>query len=214
MAANSGGSGLEQVLSIHLDSLAISPQVKQGIILALLGIQKCTEERVQAQRYVHLTLSIFFSVCSYCNLGSSTSVAQPQAVTEPLAMGSCRGVASAASSGGAHPGYEVNQRPFNSSSGSGYTIWYSSRADSSIQSPPVVPQSKTGHLYIHFDRVNNTYQYWMLSVGGQWETVAKNAQNPVNPDRILSIRRNGEPSWVTRATTLTTEARKDKRAIR
>ncbi len=143
----------------------------------------------------------------YC-LGSS--VTQPQAVIEPL--GSNSGVASATSSGGAHAGYQMYQRPFSSSSGSGYTIWYSSRSDSSIQSPPVIPQSKTGHLYVHFDALTKTYQYWMLGVGGQWESVTKNAECPHNHDRVLSIRSNGEPSWVTRATISTTETRREKGA--
>lgn len=143
----------------------------------------------------------------YC-LGSS--VAQPQAVIEPLDSSS--GVASATYSGSAHAGYQMHQRPFSSSSGSGYTIWYSSRSDSSIQSPPVITQSKTGHLYVHFDTLTKTYQYWMLGVGGQWESVAKNAEYPLNHDRVFSVRGNGEPSWVTRATISTTETRKEKGA--
>ncbi|KAH9051416.1 hypothetical protein EDB87DRAFT_1582687 [Lactarius vividus] len=150
---NFSGSGLDQVLSAHLDSLAILPQAKQAIIPALLGM-------------------------------ANSSVTQPSAVMELL--GSNSGVASA---GGAHAGYQI--------SGSGYTIWYSSRSDSNIQSPPVIPQSKTGHLYVHFDALTKTYQYWMLGVGGQWESVTKNAECPHNHDRVLSIRSNGEPSWVT-----------------
>jgi len=135
------------------------------------------------------------------------SIAQPRVVIEPL--GSNSGVASASSSGGA--GYQMHQRPFSSSSGSGYTIWYLSRSDSSIQSPPVISQAKTGHLYVHFDTPHKTYQYWMLGVGGQWQSVAKNAEYPLNHDRVLSIRNNGEPSWVTRATTSTTETRRERR---
>jgi hypothetical protein len=140
-----------------------------------------------------------------------SSVVQPQMVMGPL--GPNTGAATA-SSDGAHAGYqlEVHQRPFGSSSGSGYTIWYLSRSTSSIQLPPAVPQAKTGHLYVHFNTVAKIFQYWMLSIGGQWETVSKNAQYPLNPDRVLSFRNNGEPSWVTRATTNTTETRRDKRA--
>ncbi|KAH9030042.1 hypothetical protein EDB85DRAFT_1891774 [Lactarius pseudohatsudake] len=187
MATNFGGSDLGQVLSAHLDSLAISPQAKQAIIPALLGMAKFTEMHTQAR-----------------------SVTQPQAVIEPPSSNS--GVASATSSGGAHAGYQMYQRPFSSSSGSGYTIWYSSRSDSSIQSPPVISQSKTGHLYVHFDALTKTYQYWMLGVGGQWESVSRNAECPLNHDRVLSIRGNGEPSWVTRATISTSETRREKGA--
>ncbi|KAI9450751.1 hypothetical protein BJY52DRAFT_1227039 [Lactarius psammicola] len=185
MAAKFSGNDLDQVLSAHLDSLAISPQVKQAIFPALLGIAKFTEAYAQ-------------------------NVAQSQAVIGPLGFNS--GAATIASPDGGHASYQVHQRPFGSSSGSGYTIWYFSRSSSSIQSPPIVPQAKTGHLYVHFDTSTRTYQYWMLSVGGQWESVSKNAQYPLNPDRVLSFRNNGEPSWVTRATTNTTETRREKRA--
>ncbi len=159
------------------------------------------------------TCTSYAAICSarafllYC---LSSSVTQPQAVIELL--GSNSGIASATSSGGAHAGYQMYQRPFSSSSGSGYTIWYSSWSDSSIQSPPVIPQSKTGHLYVHFDALIKTYQYWMLGIGGQWESVTKNAECPHNHDWVLSIRSNGEPSWVTRATISTTETRREKGA--
>ncbi|KAH9024372.1 hypothetical protein EDB85DRAFT_2150515 [Lactarius pseudohatsudake] len=176
MAATFSGNDLDQVLSAHLDCLAISPQVKQAIFPALLGIAKFTE-------------------------------AHAQNVTQP---GPNSGAAIIAVPNGAS--YQVHQRSFGSSSGSGYTIWCSSKSGSSIQSPPVVPQAKTGHLYVHFDTSTNTYQHWMLGVGGQWESVSKNAQYPLNPDRVLSFRNNGEPSWVTRATTSTTETRREKRA--
>ncbi|KAI9428907.1 hypothetical protein H4582DRAFT_2062862 [Lactarius indigo] len=182
MAATFSGNDLDQVLNAHLDSLAISPQVKQAIFPALLGIAKFTEVHAQ-------------------------NVTQPQVVIGPLGPNS-----GAAVPNGAHTSYQVHQRPFGSSSGSGYTIWCSSKSSSSIQSPPIVPQAKTGHLYVHFDTSTNTHQHWMLGVGGQWESVSKNAQYPLNPDRVLSFRNNGEPSWVTRATTNTTETRREKRA--
>ncbi|KAH9051857.1 hypothetical protein EDB87DRAFT_1582070 [Lactarius vividus] len=72
MATNFGGSGLDQVLSAHLNS--ISPQAKQVIIPALLGMAKFTEMHTQAR-----------------------SGTQPQTVIEPL--GSNSSVASATSSG-------------------------------------------------------------------------------------------------------------------
>ena len=160
-------------------------------------------------RAAHSPLSFLPNVLSLFRLCSS--VVQLQVVTGPL--GPNAGFATA-SPDGAHASYqlELHQRPFGSSSGSGYTIWYLSRSISSIQLPPVVPQDKTGHLYVHFNTVAKTYQYWMLSIGGQWESVSKNAQYPLNPDRVLSFHNNGEPSWVTRATTNTTETRRDKQA--
>lgn len=114
---------------------------------------------------------------------------------------------------GAYPCYQSHQWLFSSSSGSGYTIWYFSRSDSSIQSPPMVPQSKTGHLYVHFDASTKTHRYWMLGHGGQWERASKNMEYPLNHDQVLSICGNGEPSWVTRATTNTTDSRKGARSV-
>ncbi|KAH9008577.1 hypothetical protein EDB84DRAFT_1571935 [Lactarius hengduanensis] len=169
MATNFSANGLDQVLGAHLDSLAISPQAKQAVIPALLGIAKFTEG------YTGTKVS---------------SVAQPQAVIEQQDSNS--GIASATPSDGAYTGYEMHQRSFNSSSGSGYTIWYSSRSNSSIQSPPV------------------TYQYWILGVVDK-ESIAKNAENPSITTGSFHCS-NGEPSWVTRATINTTEIRREKGA--
>ncbi|KAH8982978.1 hypothetical protein EDB86DRAFT_2834158 [Lactarius hatsudake] len=189
VTANIRGDNLDQLFSTHLDSLAISPQTKRAVIPALLGIAKLTEVRTQG-----------------------TPVGPDQASAAQELLGPKIGVAATAAPGGTYTSYQSHQRPFSSSSGSGYTIWYFSRSDSSIQSPPMVPQSKTGHLYVHFDASTKTHQYWMLGVGGQWEVVSRNSEYPLNHDRVLSIRSNGEPSWVTRATTNTTDTRKEKRA--
>jgi hypothetical protein len=59
------GNELEQVLSAHLDTLAISSQGKQGITPALLGIAKLAEGHVQAHGCVHLTRSI--SIYLFCS---------------------------------------------------------------------------------------------------------------------------------------------------
>src|SRR6266702_2069322 len=143
--------------------------------------------------YITVLFAYVFSLHYLC-----FSVVQSQAVIALLGFNT--GVATA-SLDDTHAGYQVHQRPFGSSSESGYTIWYFSRSSSSIQLPPIVPQAKTGHLYVHFDTSTRTYQYWMLGIGGQWESVSKNAQYPLNPDWVLSFCNNGEPSWVTWATT-------------
>ncbi|KAH9019780.1 hypothetical protein EDB85DRAFT_1896502 [Lactarius pseudohatsudake] len=154
VTANIRGDNLDQLFSIHLNSLAISPQTK-------------------------------------------TPVGPDQVSAAQELLGPKIRVAATAAPGGTYASYQSHQRPFNSSSGSGYTIWYFSRSDSSIQSPPMVPQSKTGHLYVHFDASTKTHQYWMLGVGGQWEVVSRNSEYPLNHVRVLSICSNGEPSWVT-----------------
>ena len=208
MTTNFSDSGLGMVLSAHLDSLAISPQAKQAIIPALLGIAKFTEVHAQARRCA-LTICYSFCLCIIVDyLGSS--VAQ-QAMIDPSGSISPSGVMSATSAGGDHASYQMYKWPFGSSSGSGHTTWYFSRSDSSIQSPPVISQSEPGHLYVHFDIITKTYQYWMLTGSGQWESVAKGAEYPHNHDRVLSIRGNGEPSWVLRATIGTTETRRERR---
>jgi hypothetical protein len=45
IAGNFGDDDLRQILNAQLDILAISPQAKQGIIPALVGIAKLTEVR-------------------------------------------------------------------------------------------------------------------------------------------------------------------------
>ena len=97
-----------------------------------------------------------------------------------------------------------------SNSGSSHTTWYFGKSDTNIPSPPIVPQAVTGHLYVHLNSSANTYQYWMLGGNNQWESVSKGSEYPLNHDRILSIRSNGEPSWVTRASTITTQSRRER----
>ena len=47
IAGNFGDDDLYQILNAQLDTLAISPQAKQGIIPALVGIAKLTELQSQ-----------------------------------------------------------------------------------------------------------------------------------------------------------------------
>ncbi|KAH9020348.1 hypothetical protein EDB85DRAFT_2153122 [Lactarius pseudohatsudake] len=106
--------------------------------------------------------------------------------------------------------YQICQRSFSSNSGSGYTIWYFGKSNSSILMPPTIPQAKTGHLYVHLDTSRNVFLYWMLNIANQWERVSSGVESPLNRDRVLAIRVNGEPSWITRASTVTTKTRKEK----
>jgi hypothetical protein len=106
--------------------------------------------------------------------------------------------------------YETRDRRFASSSGSGKTTWYFAKSNTNISSPPAVPQAETGHLYVHFDCSTHTRQYWMFGANNKWKSVPKGSEYPLNHDRVLSIRGNGEPSWVTRASISTTQCRKEK----
>ncbi|KAH9001802.1 hypothetical protein EDB86DRAFT_3129628 [Lactarius hatsudake] len=181
MGGDFGTEELDQVLSTQLDALAISPQARQNIIPALLGIAKLA--KVQSQR-----------------ASASTSFSQPMvSKPEPELMDS-----------NAEASYQICQRPFSSNSGSGYTTWYLGRSSCSVLMPPTVPQAKTGHLYVHRDTSRNTFLYWILTTANRWERVSSGAEHPLNHDRVLAIRANGEPSWVTRASTVTTKTRKEK----
>ena len=71
MATNLSGNDIDPVLSAHLDSLAISPQVKQAMFPALLGIAKFTE--AHAQRCVHHILRH----CPFCLMFSHCFVSAP-----------------------------------------------------------------------------------------------------------------------------------------
>ena len=106
--------------------------------------------------------------------------------------------------------YETRERRFNSSSGSGKTTWYFAKSNTNISSPPAVPHAETGHLYVHLDCSTHTHQYWMFGANNEWQRVSKGSEYPLNHDRVLSIRGNGEPSWVTRASISTTQGRKER----
>ena len=88
--------------------------------------------------------------------------------------------------------------------------WYFGKSNSSILMLPTIPQAKTGHLYVHLDTSRNVFLYWMHSIANQWERVTSGVESPLNHDRVLAIRANGEPSWITRASTVTTKTRKEK----
>ncbi|KAH9021094.1 hypothetical protein EDB83DRAFT_2320510 [Lactarius deliciosus] len=179
MAGGFSGEDFDSVFNAQLDSLAISPQAKQGIIPALLGIAKLA--KVQSQ-------------------GSSTSLSS-SGVPEPAPEPTDTNVEAS---------YQIRQRSFSSNSGSGYTIWYFGKSNSSILMPPTIPQAKTGHLYVHLDTSRNVFLYWMLNIANQWERVSSGVESPLNHDQVLAIRANGEPSWITRASTITTKTRKEK----
>ena len=106
--------------------------------------------------------------------------------------------------------YETRERRFTSNSGSGKTTWYLTKSSTNILSPPAVPQAEVGHLYVHLDRSTRTRQYWMFGTSNEWQSVSKGSECPMNHDRVLSIRNNGEPSWVTRASIATTQGRKER----
>lgn len=47
----------------------------------------------------------------------------------------------------------------------------------------------------------------MFGTSNEWQSVSKGSECPMNHDRVLSIRNNGEPSWVTRESHLRSQSR-------
>ena len=142
-----------------------------------------------------------------CYRYTSAPVSRPQ--TRPSSVSSSVEGGVSVDTRAAGP-YQMRQRSFSSNSGSGHTTWYLGKSGADVPLPPTVSQAVTGHLYVHLNSSTNTYQYWMLGGNNQWESVSKGSEYPLNHDRVLSIRSNGEPSWVTRASTTTTQSRKEK----
>ncbi|KAF8268378.1 hypothetical protein EI94DRAFT_1700271 [Lactarius quietus] len=173
---------IHQILNAQLDVLAISSQAKQAIVSVLLGIARATE--VQSRS----TLGIQSQTQTVPDFAEVTAEAAPTGSTGT---------------------YRLHQRSFNSHSGSGYTVWYIGQSNQSISSPPMIPQAKTADLYVNYDLSTKTHQYWMLGTNNQWETVSRGVEYPLNHDRVLTIRANGEPSWVTQASTTTIQTRKE-----
>jgi hypothetical protein len=154
-------------------------------------------------------------LCLTCNTHcfySYTSASRPQSQTRPVSALSCFNGGVSVDTYPASPSvpYQICQHSFASNSGSGHTTWYLGKSNTNIQSPPVVPQAVMGHLYVHLNSSTDMYQYWMLGGNNQWESISKGSEYPLNHDRVLSICSNGEPSWVIRASTTTTQSRKER----
>ncbi|KAH9001970.1 hypothetical protein EDB86DRAFT_2827431 [Lactarius hatsudake] len=169
MAGGFSREDFDSVFNAQLDSLAISPQAKQGIIPALLSIAKLAKVQSQGS-----SMSL-----------SSSSVPKP--APEPTDTN-------------VEASYQIRH----------YTIWYFGKSNLSILMPPAIPQAKTGHLYVHLDTSRNVFLYWMLNIANQWEHISSGVESPLNHDRVLAIHANGEPSWITHASTVTTKTRKEK----
>jgi hypothetical protein len=117
--------------------------------------------------------------------------------------------------------YTRLERPFMSSGTSGSTVWYTSSDGSPLRQPSSRIIPSPGNVYIHTDMPTNDRQMWISSSAGSWEgipieydrnylpdRVVTAARHPLFSDRVLKIRENGEPSWVTRQTCVTLKSRK------
>ncbi|KAF9778444.1 hypothetical protein BJ322DRAFT_1105307 [Thelephora terrestris] len=102
-------------------------------------------------------------------------------------------------------------RPFPSGS-PGVTTWYSSYSVDNIDSPPSNLNPNVGDLYIHTNRAEDFHHIWLFGLDTSWSKVAVSDKvyHPVIADRVLSLRANGTPSWITAASYTTIKGRKDK----
>ena len=91
-----------------------------------------------------------------------------------------------------------NQRPFTSGP-KGYTVWYISTSTQPLSSPPSSLPATAGVLYIHVDLSKNTKQVWLCDIGCNWTdiTTMETVKHPSIADRILLLRSDGIPSWLT-----------------
>ena len=117
--------------------------------------------------------------------------------------------------------YTRFERPFMSSMAYGSTVWYASSGRLPLRHPPRRIAPNSGDIYIHTDTSSSGLQIWISPTYGTWKSVPAGydqtylpdrvvtaARHPLFNDRVLKMRTNGEPSWVTRQTCITLKSRK------
>ena len=117
--------------------------------------------------------------------------------------------------------YLRHTRTFQSSNTPGETVWYESSDNAPLVHPDAAICPNIGDLYLHKDRTTGSLQLWVSIIEGRWKSVAveyiqkylpdrivMGASHPKFNDRLLKLRTNGEPSWVTRQTLATLKSRK------
>ena len=103
------------------------------------------------------------------------------------------------------------ERPFPSGS-PGCTAWYSSHSLANLSEPPPELNPNVGDLYVHNNRTEASHVVWLYGLGRIWKRVeaTDKVYHPVIADRVLSMRANGAPSWITAASYTTIKGRKEK----
>ena len=103
------------------------------------------------------------------------------------------------------------ERPFSSGS-PGITAWYTSASPNDISTPPAGVIPEVGELYIHHNRLTDIYHVWLYGLDQQWKCVTdiEKVYHPVIEDRVLSMRANGTPNWITAASFTTIRGRRGK----
>ena len=103
------------------------------------------------------------------------------------------------------------ERPFASGS-PGVTSWYTSVSYDEIPDPGPGLDPNVGDLYVHTNRSSDSYQIWLFDTSRNWKHLTNTTKvyHPTIADRVLSIRANGSPSWITAASYMTIKGRKEK----
>ncbi|KAF9781589.1 hypothetical protein BJ322DRAFT_1111514 [Thelephora terrestris] len=106
------------------------------------------------------------------------------------------------------------QRAFSSGS-PGVTTWYTTSTACDIDSPPRDVAPAIGDLYIHHNRVLDIYHVWLWGMDYKWKCVTdmEKVYHPAIDDRVLSMRANGTPNWITAASFTTIRGRKGKTKV-
>jgi len=117
--------------------------------------------------------------------------------------------------------YLRHARMFQSSNTPGETVWYESSDNVPLAHPDATTSPNIGDLYLHHDRMTGSFQLWLSTLQGHWgsvpieyikkylpDRIVAGVSHPKFNDRLLKLRANGEPSWVTRQTLATLKSRK------
>ena len=101
-----------------------------------------------------------------------------------------------------------HERTF-SSGPRGTTIWYTTESHTDVLAPPAVP-AVAGHIYVHTNMTTTVRQMWLYDASARWIVVTDQMKvaHPTLSDRVLSIRSDGTPNWVTPAGFVSTQHRR------
>ena len=107
----------------------------------------------------------------------------------------------------------VKQRRQFSCGSSAYTTWYSTASAQDLASPPQQVVPAVGELYIHHNRLEDKHQIWLYGLDSVWKCVTgvEKVYHPTIDDRVLSVRANGTPNWITAASYTTIRGRRCKK---
>ena len=81
----------------------------------------------------------------------------------------------------------------------GQTVWYQTCGPFSLDCPPRSLVAKVDTIYIHYDDRTSRSKMWVLNRSHTWVSVRSGDRQPSDTEQRLSISKNGDPSWITKA---------------